>query len=341
MQKHSAPNKNWRKASSLFKHNKTIAENSNYVPRYIREIINEYVRTNDRVLRNNLMKILHKKHDLMFPILVYIVHQCCAKDKLKLCENILSVVKNNDDLRTKIVNSAYGKNGYTPLIRAAFSGSESMLKFLITCGADLQHRNCHNEKLLEALDAGMQTQLCAAKYDVVKILKKKTLSSQNYVTIQYENKTTACVLENSLILNEKFPNEAKIATKEKGRDIYIRDRFIHCRKFINTAKLGRPKPQSKKNKLIPRHIAARRIQAWWHLINMKKRNVVKTITVTEAFKQYESFRNANIFRNLIFRDSSDNDILTFIERIASFPHNIVEDILSTQTINHKTYKKSI
>ena len=83
-------------------------------------------------------------------VIIYIINEAAALDKLDVIEYILNNVRN----RYAIVNTKSGYMEYTPIFKSAYRGSIKALKMLCCGGADLKSRNKLNETVMEALEQG-------------------------------------------------------------------------------------------------------------------------------------------------------------------------------------------
>jgi hypothetical protein len=86
---------------------------------------------------------------------IFVMHRCADNDDLRLCEQIMRLVHNEDTCR-RAVNTPEGSHEYTPLCRAAYRGSLRMLKLLVSKGADVTYTNSHGEHLLSTMIIGRQ-----------------------------------------------------------------------------------------------------------------------------------------------------------------------------------------
>ena len=87
------------------------------------------------------------------------IHLMSEVDDLKLCEGLLRDLSEAEC--RDVCNAAMGRNGYTPLFRAAFKGSLKMTKLLCGYGADVNAKNSHGETVMAALDLGQAAQIAA------------------------------------------------------------------------------------------------------------------------------------------------------------------------------------
>jgi len=203
------------------------------------------------------------------------------KDKLSKCEDLLSKLTETE--RRNVVNAPYGKNNYTPLIRASWLGSTNMLKFLVASGADVTHQNKHEETLFDALDEGEQQQIAESALDSGVVVR--TCSAMDrFVWVRWDKNDREeeiprhnIVFPVSIEGKRLFKNDVvKIRSRERGKDIFIRDRFSACRDFLRkrSKRLDLQKTAGPvkrvKTRYIPRQVAARILQKWW-----KKRSVVQ------------------------------------------------------------------
>ena len=85
--------------------------------------------------------------------IIFVLHRCADSDDLKMCENIVRMIR-SEEMCQRAVNTPEGSHEYTPLCRAAYRGSQRMLKMLVSKGADVTYTNSHGENLVTTLETG-------------------------------------------------------------------------------------------------------------------------------------------------------------------------------------------
>lgn len=99
---------------------------------------------------DEINKEVNENSKIYTNVVIYIINEAAALDKLDIIEYILSKVRN----RYIIVNTKSGYMEYTPIFKSAYRGSIKALKMLCCAGADLKSKNKLNETVMEALEQG-------------------------------------------------------------------------------------------------------------------------------------------------------------------------------------------
>ena len=99
---------------------------------------------------DEINKEVDENSNIYTSVIIYIINEAAALDKLDVIEFILNKVRN----RYIIVNTKSGYMEYTPIFKSAYRGSIKALKMLCCAGADLKSRNKLNETVMEALEQG-------------------------------------------------------------------------------------------------------------------------------------------------------------------------------------------
>ena len=103
------------------------------------------------------LREVQRSQGIPMPLLrTHALHQATEKDDLLLAEHVCQSV--TDGERFALVNSPLGAHSYTPLCRAAYSGSLRLLKFFVAASADIHFRNSHGENIRSCLQAGLEAQ---------------------------------------------------------------------------------------------------------------------------------------------------------------------------------------
>ena len=123
-----------------------------------RRTVTDFLKTNSTLLKKEILNTIKKfggiRSPLSIALIQFMVHKSCDMDRLTSCE---FVFRKLSKIQTRcVVQSKQGRNGYTPLCRAAYHGSKNLLKYLISCGASIDETNIHGETLLDILQIGME-----------------------------------------------------------------------------------------------------------------------------------------------------------------------------------------
>ena len=247
-----------------------------YLPKPVKKQVNNFVEFFQKEDLLPLRNYVKKREKFMAAMLVYAVHQCCKKDKLKACEKLIDLIE-NDAFRTRIVNGQYGRSGYSPLCRAAFCGSERMLKFLISCNADCLYKNKHGEGIVDILNVGLQEAIRDSKFTQVEVKKNKKGYTLVFPSPNPKMVKTVHVNDLSAVTFRKWdkPENGWVMSKSFGintdNEIFIKERFARCRKYIEDevrwqqAKSNMQRSSMRrKKKYLGKRVAALLIQEWWH-----------------------------------------------------------------------------
>ena len=87
------------------------------------------------------------------------LHIVSEFDDLRLTERLLREIP--QDGREGLVNSQQGIHDYTPMCRALYKGSISLVKVLVAAGADVNFTNGHGEGLDNVLESGREAAIAA------------------------------------------------------------------------------------------------------------------------------------------------------------------------------------
>ena len=102
-----------------------------------------------------LRKTNQAHHIPMTTLYIHAMRVICEHDDLRLCERLLQRLRESE--KEMIINSRMGGHEYTPLCRAAYRGSDRMVRLLIASEADVNFVNVHGENLDNVLDQGERT----------------------------------------------------------------------------------------------------------------------------------------------------------------------------------------
>jgi hypothetical protein len=249
-----------------------------YLPKPIRSLVNRVVESMRRDDWNEMRRIVKQRKSFMCAMMVYAVHQCSNSDKLKACERMLGLIDDHA-LRSIIVNGPYGRSGYSPLCRAAYFGSEQMLKFLISCGADSLYKNKHGEAIVDILEVGLKEALKASDWIQVQIVEKpsKKTGKLKYQLVfpnpnpKMVKRITVFSLKNVSFRKYDAPNVGYVESKRFGYNtdntIFIRERFMVCKKYLEANVKWKLQQEAPPPQRIKRYLGKRRaalfIQTWW------------------------------------------------------------------------------
>lgn len=153
--KPSFKKKNSRKRSfkkKRFNTSKIKKNKTHFIPYTLKIFIDKLF---DRGLTSNsffeeINKEVNDNSNIYTSVVIYIINEAAALDKLDIIEYILNKVRN----RYIIVNTKSGYMEYTPIFKSAYRGSIKALKMLCCAGADLKSKNKLNETVMEALEQG-------------------------------------------------------------------------------------------------------------------------------------------------------------------------------------------
>jgi len=99
------------------------------------------------------LRALHGEYGIpLAQLQTHALHIFAEKDDIRMTERLLKQV--SDANREEMANSTQGQHEYTPLCRALYSGSISLVKVLVAAGGDVNFSNGHGEGLEAALEVG-------------------------------------------------------------------------------------------------------------------------------------------------------------------------------------------
>ena len=101
----------------------------------------------------DLARIARKQKVSLRLLHMHAIHVAAEGDDLRLVEELLHNHIRRTDVDV-VLNSTLGRNAYTPLVRAAYKGSDRMLRLLVASGADVHATNSHGEGLWDTLQNG-------------------------------------------------------------------------------------------------------------------------------------------------------------------------------------------
>lgn len=107
---------------------------------------------NERVFFDRI-RALHGEYGIpLAQLQTHALHIFSEKDDIRMTERLLKSV--SEASSREMVNSTQGQHEYTPLCRALYSGSISLVKVLVAAGGNVNFVNGHGEGLEAALEAG-------------------------------------------------------------------------------------------------------------------------------------------------------------------------------------------
>jgi hypothetical protein len=135
--------------------------NENYVPRAIRDSLDEILKLSESIQsKNQMLKtkiyefVRHKKSrdiDWEKRLKTYIIHRVCKTNK----QEILSAMISKQEDIPKYVNAISStKSGNTCLFDAVYYGSDQCINVLLNRGADIRHVNKAGETIYDLLETG-------------------------------------------------------------------------------------------------------------------------------------------------------------------------------------------
>lgn len=241
-----------------------------YCPKNIRnEVVWGYLSDNIADSKRSFHKIkqlMKQKPAFLCSMLVYLIHQCCGKDKLSLCEKVLDLIQDTS-LRSTVVNSSFGKKGYTPLHRCAYNGSERMIKLLISSGANINVVSPENETLVQVLEEGLRSESKLAEYTKATIINVDPKT--NFYKVRMPSGEIQSFSSTLVDHTRKYvkAGEVYVLTPDTKKNIiFIQERFDFCRLYIQREQsnaLFVSKIRFRKPRSMGKRMAARRIQTWW------------------------------------------------------------------------------
>ena len=273
-----------------------------YLPKPIRHLVAQVIEGKNRAIFDELRQLVRQRKTFMTSMMVFAIHQCCSSDKLKACERIVGLIK-DDELRSIIVNAPYGKSQYTPLCRAAYCGSEQMIRYLVSCGADLAYRNKHDEGLVDILEIGLKEAQRASTFVRVVVKEKQNRRKKTYYELTFpdEKKITLPNLRHVTRKKYSADNVGFVESSRYGYNtdntMFIRDRFANCHQYIQRSLSWQAAQHVKnipKKRFLGKHSAALRIQTWWKGFGASKVVVSVPETLRDDLMQCERWPIAEI-----------------------------------------------
>ncbi len=221
-----------------------------------------------------IRKALQEKPAHLGSLLVFCVHQACGNDQLKQAEKLLDAVEDEAFLRL-VVNAPYGRQGYTPLHRAAFQGSSNMLRFLVCRGADIDAVSPEGETILEILNQGLAYQEKQCAYSLAEILNFDQAS--NFYRVRMPNGTIQEFSSALVDDSRKWVPDGHIyvyTPQQQENMLFIREKYRVCETWIRENKACKHGPSKiptdfstkrrrSSRRWLSKRSAARIIQGWW------------------------------------------------------------------------------
>lgn len=197
---------------------KNIAEgelNENYVPRAIRDQIDEILGSSDSTYQkiSNLNKIVydfvrHKNNSNINwkkNLNIYIIHRACKDNKHEI---IASMLDKCDDYQMYIDAISSTKTCNTPLMTAAYYGSDMCMNYLLNRGANVRHVNNDGEDISKILTVGL-------RHYIKRFPKASEIIKNRYDDCQK--------LVNQVIAGEKIKDTLGLNPEEKEVSEYIEE----------------------------------------------------------------------------------------------------------------------
>ena len=139
---------------------------------------------NDRAFFDEMRQLQRRYNIPLSQLQTCAMHILSERDDLRLTERLLRDVRDGAETDA-LVNSSSGPHQYTPLCRALFSGSISMVKLLVAAGADVNFTNGHGEGLETALEAGRATLIEAQPENRI-FIEARFKECQDFLTARRE-----------------------------------------------------------------------------------------------------------------------------------------------------------
>jgi len=143
--------------------------NENYVPRAVREELDNILFSSDSVYEktknlnkkvNGFVNFKKTKNNFSQPQIdwkkrlnIYIIHKCCKQNKHEI---IASIIDNTSDYTVYSNAVSSTLSGNTCLFDAAYYGSDVCMNYLINRGADIKHKNKLGENIYDIINTGMK-----------------------------------------------------------------------------------------------------------------------------------------------------------------------------------------
>jgi hypothetical protein len=263
--------------------NTTLERNENYVPKPIRESIDDIlyssVSTYEKVYElnkkvNNFVKHRQTNNDNINwkkRLNIYIIHKSCKQNRHEIIASIVDTVS-DPTIYSNAISSTL--SGNTCLFDAAYFGSELCMNYLINRGADIHHINKKNETI----------------YDVIKIGRKSRIEENPNVSILLDDKYDECV---------RLIKQAEEQEKRKKEQ-------------LDEGKIQKDELDEKhtENELDEKHKENEFKEEYDH--KTLKEDILKYIEEPAKFRKFVEYLKSNNFTDMlvkIFEDEDMEDIL--------------------------------
>lgn len=151
------------KKEELVKTLGTTELNENYVPKPIRDRINDILKSSDSMyekikqLKRIVNEFVRYKNNSNINwrkcLNIYIIYKSCQSNKHEIIANILNDIQ---DVSIYVNTVSSTKSGNTCLLDAAYYGSDMCINFLVNRGAKLDHVNKEGENIMDIITIGLK-----------------------------------------------------------------------------------------------------------------------------------------------------------------------------------------
>ena len=332
----------WKRGVKVTPPSKAFLDPNQYLPKFAKELLNDFLSSDSKNKSSwkQIQQLVRRKKPFMASMLVYGVHQCSGKDKFRECQMLLDLVR-SDDVRQNIVNTPYGRKGYTALHRACYYGSERLLKWLVCCGANVNVVSPEGETLLEVMKQGLDQQQKESQYTLAKILNYSPKSQ--FYKVRMPNGKIAQFSSTLIDHHRKWVQTGHVYVHTPGRKddfMFIRERFRLCEKYIREKQKFDDKQmvaatKKKKKRKLFKPQAAQIIQQWWKGFQKTTSNNARTKQYSwkefiqgKRLKTNISKKDAKVFLMALLKQGRIADITRFkteLGKTRSVFHQVINE----------------
>jgi len=228
-----------------------IELNENYVPKPIRDSIDEIFKSSESTY-DKIKKLKHKVNNFVQYknnsdinwrkcLNIYIIYNSCQNNKHEILANILD---NCPDYSIYINTISSTKSGNTCLSDAAYYGSDMCINYLLNRGAKLDHVNKAGESILDLVTIGLKhskrrfpnaQKILESRYEDCRRLIEQSLAGEKLPEVIVDilpideitdiNKETSesKTVSNGEYINEEFDNDYNFDTLKAAITEFIED----------------------------------------------------------------------------------------------------------------------
>lgn len=221
-----------------------IELNENYVPKPIRDSIDEIFKSSESTF-DKIKKLKHKVNNFVQYknnsdinwrkcLNIYIIYNSCQNNKHEILANILD---NCPDYSIYINTISSTKSGNTCLSDAAYYGSDMCINYLLNRGAKLDHVNKAGESILDLVTIGLKhskrrfpnaNKILEARYEDCRRLIEQALAGEKLPEVivdilPVDPETTVETSSNGEYINEEFNNDYDFETLKTAITEFIED----------------------------------------------------------------------------------------------------------------------